>query len=261
MNRRALRARRHLLLLAGVQCLLSACASLPAADSAPRRAPLRPQRIVQLHFGADAVYGICTEPACPSPTPKTPAPVAASSAVAPASTPALSRVTARPPVPASTVQPSRLVLNFALGAAHLDARAQRALDHAMEAARHAPRILIQARTDNSGRAPHNQALAVARAQQVHAYLRRRVPTIEQRVEIDARGACCFTADNASAAGRHANRRVELVFFPAQTGITAAPRSARPLPPHSRAPRRRLVSRELACACSPAHRSTSSRRTV
>jgi hypothetical protein len=67
--------------------LASASLGLCAAGCATTDAPSRPapavKRVVQLHFGQEAVFAVCVEPACPAVTPKTldtTAPAAAPSA-------------------------------------------------------------------------------------------------------------------------------------------------------------------------------------
>lgn len=102
-------------------------------------------------------------------------------------------------------------VNFAANSAVLTAQAKHALDRAMPWARQADRIVISGRTDNLGSEPLNQRLAFARALAVREYIRDQIPLVNNVIAIDARGACCFVATNATAQGRSRNRRVEIVF--------------------------------------------------
>lgn len=102
-------------------------------------------------------------------------------------------------------------VNFAANSAVLTAQAKRALDRAMPWARQADRIVISGRTDNLGSEPLNQRLAFERALAVREYIRDQIPLVNNVIAIDARGACCFVASNATAQGRSRNRRVEIVF--------------------------------------------------
>jgi outer membrane protein OmpA-like peptidoglycan-associated protein len=102
-------------------------------------------------------------------------------------------------------------VSFAANSAVLTAQAKRALDRAMPWARQADRIVISGRTDNLGSEHLNQRLAFARALAVREYIRDQIPLVNNVIAIDARGACCFVASNATAQGRSRNRRVEVVF--------------------------------------------------
>lgn len=102
-------------------------------------------------------------------------------------------------------------VNFAADSAVLTVQAKHALDRAMPWARQADRIVILGRTDNLGSEPVNQRLAFARALAVREYIRDQIPLVNNVIAINARGACCFVASNATAQGRSRNRRVEVVF--------------------------------------------------
>lgn len=213
----------------GVVALIGAALSTPActlSDSLrdPEPSPARvthaaaPRRIAQLHYGSDALYGICIEPACPARTPKTAVTrstalgdsagqerisVAASIAAESADAGLRRANHATPPLPV------RIVLHFASGAAELDAVARDHLDRLLTAAPQVARMTVVGRTDSTGSARVNDALARARAAVVHDYLRERLPAFSVPVTIAAKGACCFVSSNRTSDGRHANRRVEV----------------------------------------------------
>ena len=215
---------------AGIALLATSC-SLPLeqqreqGDSA-RADQSRPSRkIAQLHFGRDASFAICVEPACPAVTRKTlvikpPAPANAippSVDIAATLDPGevelkVQRDTAAAPVPPTEHLRAPVIVYFASGSAALSSAARAALDQAASGARAADRIVIAGRTDNTGSKSTNQALALARARAVRDYLHTRLPSYPCRAfTLDAQGTCCFTASNDTQEGRQQNRRVEVVF--------------------------------------------------
>lgn len=104
-----------------------------------------------------------------------------------------------------------LSVRFAFGAAELTPEARRVLLASVGSARSAERIRISGRTDSVGPEQVNDAIALARAMRVREFIRRQVPEMERAIVIDAKGACCYVGDNATAAGRAQNRRVDVVL--------------------------------------------------
>lgn len=205
--------------LSTLACTLSD--SLRDPEPSPTRASHAavPRRIAQLHYGSDALYGICIEPACPARTPKTavirPTALADSAAqgripVAAPTTAESTDASSRRANHAAPPPPARIVLHFANGAAELDAVARDHLDRLLTAAPQVARMTVVGRTDSSGSARVNDALARARAAAVHDYLRERLQAFSVPVTIEAKGACCFVSSNRTSDGRHANRRVEVL---------------------------------------------------
>jgi peptidoglycan-binding protein ArfA len=206
-------------MLAWLAVALAACGSLELAPPTREAAPL-PERVVstgvriaQSDHGAAARFMVCRPPHCPTPTRKT-------LAMAPAgNTPALP-LAASDPSPVRT-PPSRtrdpdpafitVVAHFSVGSAALTRDARQAIDAAVAAALPVRRVQVVARTDASGSASLNHALASARADAVSLHLRTRHPELLARLVVDARGRCCYAAPNHTAAGRAANRRAEVTF--------------------------------------------------
>lgn len=238
MSRRISRAAVTSTLAGCLVMTCSSCAGLRSqtpsdapSDGATRaaHAPLR-QRLAQLSFGRDAVFGICAEPACPQVTRKTlatalltPQPVAQREPLAqPTSTAALhvepTKPAASAPQPTEAGKPwpvdatRHMVLTFAFASAELSPSAKAALDASMGDAKKANRIVISGRTDAIGDVNVNQALAMARALAVRDRIRTIAPDINATIAIDAKGRCCFVASNSDEDGRARNRRVEIVFM-------------------------------------------------
>lgn len=198
---------------AALACMLAAgCAPLPdkpRIQSAPSRAAgvaLPAHRIAQLRLGAQLAYGFCLPPACPAVTPKT---LVATALVPVAAEPARAKEEARTPEAPPVAGPERLVVYFAPGSSRLDRAAQLALTQFLPQARKSVRVVLMGRTDSTGTANFNRTLALARARAVEHYLRSHLPAPAPALELDAQGGCCYVADNATAAGRAGNRRVEL----------------------------------------------------
>lgn len=191
------------------------------ASHAGQRAPV--QRIAQMEFGRDAAFAVCTEPACPTVTPKSLAvapDAAASIAPKPTVNSAASSTDVPQPVadraataPAAIPVAERheVIVHFMSGSAALTPAGKAALTQSLAYARKANRIVISGRTDSIGADNHNQSLAIARAFAVRDYLRRREPMLPALMVIEARGRCCFIASNDTPQGRQQNRRVEIVF--------------------------------------------------
>lgn len=214
--------------------LLAACSLLngnhPSVDK-PRPAEAVPAtlQISQVGFGHAARFARCTEPACPSVTPKALASPPAPAQLAPtaATPPAASSVamvlrptnhlTTALPKDLGVVAPRKLVLHFASTSALLTAAHKTLLSHAVNEVRRTDRIVISGRTDDLGSESLNQALALARALAIRDHLLDLAPDLPARIAIDARGRCCYTAPNDSSAGRAQNRRVELAYVPRDEG--------------------------------------------
>ena len=187
------------------------------------------QRLAQFHFGREAAFGVCADPACPQLTRKTLAvapavvqPVALREPQPPALVPtpisdaALSVSLPRAgetsaPSEQTDVAFARTVVNFPFASAALTSAARATLATAIRYARTSERIVISGRTDAVGDVESNEALALARALAVRNHFRDIAPDLAATIAIDAKGRCCFVASNADDAGRSKNRRVEIVF--------------------------------------------------
>lgn len=224
--------------------LLAAC-TWPGVEQDPLALPPRPdtatlgQRVAQLGFQRDAAFGVCTPPHCPSVTPKTlavaaptpaapeavdreparpdrPAPATPppSSAAADSTAPLSAPVEAQtPPVVLQPPTPRRLTLLFGSNSADLTDAHRAQLKRSLNELRRVDRLVISGRTDDQGSERLNQALAVSRALAIRRHLLELAPDLPARIEIDARGRCCYVATNADEDGRARNRRVELVYTP------------------------------------------------
>jgi len=205
--------------------MLSSCAH-PVAR--PRQVPASPPPaalLAQVGYGAQADFVQCFSPQCPVRTPKTlgAAPTAElSSAPPPAPTPGASPsaapLPAVEPVPEShlpadvePVVPEQLTWSvpFAFGSAQLGATARAVVRQVVEGLPGNSRIAIAGRTDSSGPAGVNDALARARAEAVRNHLIRARPELAPAITVEAQGNCCFTASNDTATGRARNRRVDI----------------------------------------------------
>ena len=176
------------------------------------------RRITQLDFGGNARYAGCTEPACPSTTPKTLAVASGPAAPVVVSTqalaPVMTSVAERPhaTVNVGSVRKSTvLALNFASDSAALTPSHKTQLASLLPTINQAERVLILGRTDDVGTGGANEAIALARAKAVRDHLCRVARTLPKDVRIDARGLCCYAATNDTPEGRAQNRRVEVVF--------------------------------------------------
>ncbi|WP_284620633.1 OmpA family protein [Aquabacterium humicola] len=215
-------------------CVAGSCTTTPQADTHAGPASSRPSgqavlRVVQINHGPDARFETCLPPACPSVTPKTLGPgnhaiaphqsAARTAAATPIATPGdwpahVNRPEPEPaprpaqPVPApSTIR--ELAVTFAFGSATLTATARASIDEAVTEPG-VVRLAIRGRTDSTGPAALNQALAASRARAVEAHLQRAHPRLAELARtVDASGACCYVATNDTAEGRARNRRVEI----------------------------------------------------
>lgn len=208
-----------------VACLLQAsCKNTP---NQPRPAALAShaaapgpymQRIVQLHYGAQALYGLCITPVCPARTPKTLArsdahveeavhtELAADGALR---TPAGIPVATTAANGNDLADATELAVYFAPGSSRLDRTAQHVLQQFLALVQPASRIRIAGRTDNTGTPALNDAIARQRAARVERYLRRHLRAPAVQLEVGSSGTCCYAAGNATETGRQNNRRVEL----------------------------------------------------
>lgn len=212
-------------LLAGV---LGACAfvggkgdSTVSQSSISSVDPRRGERhLAQIDFGQRARFAECLNDGCPARTPKTiaaeskpsPQPARLAEAV-PATAPSmLPPVAAAQPasVPPEVAERS-LLLRFALGRSTLTSEHKSQLRAALSDLRRSTRIRIAGRTDDLGSETLNQSLALARGLAVRDFLLSLDPQLPARISIDARGRCCYVADNVSEQSRSRNRRVELAY--------------------------------------------------
>lgn len=223
-------------LAATVVASTSSCSSKPPASEeqlVAYAAATRPavRHVVQMGYGREATFAVCAEPPCTAVTPKTrpgtqaaPAPATPQRTGAPTSAPTLAPVAApmaalmAAPMAAPIAAPvpqrapaTRIVISFGFGSARLGEAGRQAIRAALPRARESERIVIAGRTDATGSDEVNQRLALARALAVRDYIRDLVPELPDTISIDARGSCCFVADNDSADGRRQNRRVEVSF--------------------------------------------------
>lgn len=140
----------------------------------------------------------------PEPVVEAPKPVAkpAPVVVAPKPAPAISKEAIAKPLAFSGF--------FATGGANLTADAQAKLDDYVEYLKAEPKakIRIEGHTDSRGSAAGNQRLSLKRAQSVKSYLESQGISAD-RVQAVGAGEVNPVADNNTALGRAANRRVEL----------------------------------------------------
>lgn len=109
---------------------------------------------------------------------------------------------------------------FSTGRADLQPGVRRSLERIAEVLRQYPerRLLIEGFTDSTGASAMNQGLSQRRAEAVRNALIR-AGVAPQRLEVRAFGEEYPVADNATAAGRQQNRRVELLFSDEQGRLT------------------------------------------
>ncbi|MGK5060362.1 OmpA family protein [Janthinobacterium sp. LB2P49] len=176
------------------------------------------QIITQLHYGRQARYGLCIDPACPTRTPKTLARRDAHREDVPQTTITAARTErtlAGTPVGAGAANENdlsdvtELAVYFAPGSSRLDRTAQHVLQQFLTLVQPASHVRIAGRTDNTGTPARNDAIAHQRAARVERYLRRHLHVPAVQLEVGSSGACCYSAANATETGRQNNRRVEL----------------------------------------------------
>lgn len=219
------RAAALLAAMSGV-LLLSSCAALltpggheahPATAHQLRDAVLEAPHVEQLGHGPHARFVICAGTACPTPTRKTlyvPPPAPRTESVVP---PLVSEPTSTLE-PASTAEVSAVV-RFDVGQSALSPNAKSILSAAVARAEGMPgsdllkvdTLRVIGRTDSMGVQDVNDGLALARARVVRDYVLGKLHELPSKVELEAKGSCCYAASNKTADGRRFNRRVELVF--------------------------------------------------
>jgi len=103
-------------------------------------------------------------------------------------------------------------IRFESGQSYLNVASRQVLDRLAYALQRLPdaRFEIQAHTDNAGRVEHNQTLSSRRARTIRDYLILRGVAGEQ-LRARGLGETSPAYDNTLAAGRRANRRVELTI--------------------------------------------------
>lgn len=211
MTRQARGAFSVAIRLSRVACcaaLLTACHGGPPSRTGQlawsgRIKPLIAYHIVQAGREHGLQYWRCVGPGCPAPTVKTavselPVPVEFGETG--------SATSAR--IVKGAAERDVYVVYFASGSASLTERARRELA-AMPGTGPGTRLLVAGRTDNVGSDALNTRLAQARADSVASYLRSRPGYSRVAIDIDARARCCDAMDNATEAGRQANRRAEI----------------------------------------------------
>jgi len=203
----------------GLACLgLAACATpspqhtLPSAASAAVGVEFR---MAQQGFGAQAHFAYCATPTCPKVTPKS---LPTHGGTAPSSTTAIpaidgNRAAATASNPSSVADP-HATIPFASNHAALNAEALRRLEALLGALPAAAYLVVTGYTDSTGPQRANDRLAQARARTVAAYVHTHTGWPPDRIEIHARGRCCYLASNRTAEGRTRNRRVEVAVIDA-----------------------------------------------
>lgn len=150
----------------------------------------------------------------PEPKKVAPAPAPAPVVVAPAPAP----VVAKPEVVAAPVAEVKAVAkpvvlegaNFSTGSAKLLKAADAKLNEVVDAAKQNPatQFEVVGYTDNQGKKAANLHLSTKRAEAVKAYLVKH-GVAAKRISIAGKGEADPVGDNSTAAGRAANRRVEI----------------------------------------------------
>lgn len=202
--------------------MLASCTHQAVEASRLPVLPSPAHQLAQVGYGDRSEFVQCTPPQCPTRTQKTlgTTPVIETSPVADEEAPSLpaplpmeaASTEARPSVdPAVTAirEHKTWLIPFAFGSAQLGAAALGILKQvAAELPAQGP-ITVAGRTDDTGPAPINDALAQARAVTVRDHLVRARPELEGAITVEAAGKCCFAGPNDTAAGRARNRRVEI----------------------------------------------------
>lgn len=245
-----------LLAMVGGVLLLSSCAALlkPDGDALHSSdathlhdAVVDTPRVEQLGHGPYARYVVCAGTACPSRTRKTlfvPPSSSASSpepSTAPVVLPQASGAAATPePAPIESTEPTEsieisTVVRFDVGQSVLSSNAKSFLSSAVaraESTSGSRRLKVDilrvvGRTDSVGRQDMNDGLALARARAVRDYVLSRLHDLPSKIDLEAKGACCYAASNKTAGGRKINRRVELIFVRKELAVGAISSSPAP----------------------------------
>lgn len=192
------------------------CAVIAACSHDPTAPPVQPQpwqppihsHIAQVAFGREAHFALCQELACPARTPKT---VAGAGIVRPV---ALSSDQPVAPLVAVNIEKKLprieiVILAFPSGTSSLTPRARDDLAAAKDLLTRGGQIVIKGRTDDTGQERGNDRIALARAVATRNFIVQRFPDVVKTIVIQAKGSCCYVADNGTRDGRARNRRVEV----------------------------------------------------
>jgi len=151
--------------------------------------------------------------AAPSPETTAPAPETGFPEAAPPPAPSMppAPVPSTPPAPAPPPE-VRETVHFDTGSPRISNIAKAKLDEVALRLQQDPSatVLILGYADSSGSDAENQRLSSARADAARDYLVQRHQISAARITAEGRGATSPVADNATAAGRKANRRAEII---------------------------------------------------
>ncbi len=184
--------------------VVTGCAATRNADAPMSPHVANPGMIWQIGFGRAAQFIRCRDGQCPTRTLKTLVAVEGTSPRAPAVQP--------PPAPAIAISAEiRRSLNvlFHSGSTTLTAAGSHSIEEVTADLKHARRIVIRGRTDATGSRRSNDLVATHRAEAVRDYLTKRRLNDTVEITLESKGSCCYVADNRTASGRAANRRVEV----------------------------------------------------
>lgn len=186
-------------LIAGI--VAAGCAATNKAIAPTKTQASIAPGIQQIGYGLDARFTWCSGARCPMRTVKTLAQVEPPPAVA---------VVAPVPVAPQVQEIQKLItVPFETGSARLSDQEAQVIDAALTGAMHVRRIVIRGRSDATGSARGNDRLAERRAAAVRDYLTKTRLHDAVEITLESKGSCCYAADNRSASGRAANRRVEV----------------------------------------------------
>lgn len=181
----------------------------------PAEPPPGPTGSQQEDRGGALQYVLCSD--CRKPTPKTLPRAASVSAVRaePPKTVDLGGLARSKAAAGARTQTERFTLFFEPGSSAMSAASARALVEAAPRMRAAATVRVVAFTDNLGSPQLNDRLAAERAREVLDRVRTLVGEAAglegPRLSAVGKPLCCYVADNASEAGRAANRRAELLI--------------------------------------------------
>lgn len=201
--------------------LCLACLSLASCATRIAQQPLPPApltveaevRLTQQGFGPQAHFAYCIAPICPEVTPKllpsmgtVPGAETTSARFAPN---AATSLDAAP----SVDDRLRASVLFASNQASLSTEATQRLNALLGAMPATAHLIVTGYTDSTGARHANNRVAHARAHAVVTYLHSQTSLSPDRIEVHARGRCCYIAPNQTAEGRARNRRTEVVVAP------------------------------------------------
>lgn len=189
-------------LMAGI--FAAGCAATNKAIAPTKTEASISPAIQQIGYGLDARFTRCSGARCPVRTVKT---------LAQVEPPPVAAVIAPVPLPPQVQEiRKRITVPFKSGSAHLGDQEAQAIDMQSADIGRARRTEIRGRTDDTGSLSRNDKLARQRAEAVRDYLTQRRLNDTAEISLESKGSCCYAADNRSAAGRAANRRVEVEVF-------------------------------------------------